>query len=295
MFFRQLSWLLAYELWDKHLTISKLPVLMNGPGAKMKQTAGFQTVQRPAPPASPGGQASARPDPLTTELEAKRGSLYYGFDAAFVGDVGPGGLGQLPLNSFFPTGMGPLTSKTPVTGCPGRTFGQVIPPWRLGRLFDDVTGFENRPDSGYAMMVLDIDPIDEKAMPVLGPDGNPVVVVRGVDDEIVERAFLDRGTPVDPAEVDGKYVPWFDFVKTCYCAMDRPWIPNPDLRGVANATPAMVKFLGTLNGTVPSRFDDFVFWMTLYHFQTKDKSAFENKVRKAIDDLKVKLHPEGKN
>jgi hypothetical protein len=219
--------------------------------------------------------------------------LFYGFDASFVGEIGPEGLGALSVDSFLP--LGPFTRDTPVTGCDDRTFGDVIPPEPLGQLPDDAMSFEVGSSDHYDALILDEGPGGEG---VLRRDEDDNLVYQNLDPanrdhvEIIEAACLARGLRFwEKAKTEEPKVPWRDFVRACYIVMGR-WTPNLSLRFSSGCTSGMKNFLAELNGPVPSRLDLFVFWMTLYQYQVGEKTGFPSQIRKAFADLYAEFHPE---
>jgi hypothetical protein len=274
MFLRQLLYLWAYELTDENLPISRLPETMNEPNSKMK---------RKAVPHRPTATSAPAPDQLADELAKKRGSLFYGFDASFVGD--PEGLGLLPVNRFFP--LGQVRSAPTVPGRPDVTFHQVIPPFRLGKLFDDATDFQSGPKERFGFLVIDKDTEGKAVLRMEG--GVPFVQIADERNptllELVEEYINPRGRRLGEEEEAPK-VPWRSFVMVCYRAMDRTQALDASADAGSHRTADMRAFLKELNGeAVPSRYDTFVFWMTLYQYQVGEQTKFLDKIRAVITEI----------
>jgi hypothetical protein len=211
--------------------------------------------------------------------------LFFGFDAALVGDTGPNSLSQLAVHLFFP--LARIKGDTPIKACPGRTLGQVIPPYPLGKLFDDPMGFEVELCDQFAFLVR-LKGDGGTAVPKRNPAGMLLYEVYGIDNDIVQQTFFFRESRSSPSTGN---VPWRAFVMACCKCVQGQWVPDMSLRPGSGRTHAMTQFLESLNGRVPAIYDDFVFWMTLYQFQLGFKTGFQDKVRKAYDDLYATLHP----
>jgi hypothetical protein len=281
MFLRALLLLWTYQLSNPKLPLRELPGLMNSPG---NERAAREAAEANAEYFTSGAQTppAARSDALADELERKRGSLFYGFDAAFVGAAGPDALGDLDVNLFFP--LAQVTRKTPVACLPGRQFEQVVPAEELGDLFDDVEGCDATMGNSFGVLVLvrgHVGVLVRRAQGRLDP------VVFGGRNAIIDQAFYQGGADDEKARV-----PWGEFVKACYGAMRPRWRPNMRLHPGSVRRFAMEDFLSELNGKIPSRYDGFVFWMTLYQYQVGEQTGFQDEIRKAYHQLEAEFPPE---
>jgi hypothetical protein len=217
--------------------------------------------------------------------------MFYGFDAAFVGDTGPDSLGALPIHLFFPLGAG--TGETLIRGCRGLRFWQVIPDARLGKLFDDTTAFQNTvgaPAGYFAFLVLER-VFNEVGVRLDAETGHPYEwKVRGTH-PIMKHIFAVHGWASDSTGLQAKTVPWPEFA-LYFCYMIRDWVPPMGLHVRSGATDLMERFLTKLNGPVPSKHWDFVFWVAVYYSQLGDNDEFFRQMRDLHDRLVAGAPPE---
>jgi hypothetical protein len=170
--------------------------------------------------------------------------MFYGFDAAFVGDTNTGGLGTLPVDWFFL--LVSVTSGTPITSCPCLSFGQFIPDAGLGGLVDDITGYQNQIGALVAQrnsyshpnigMVTEAIPLEQMLQPR----------------DTIAQSMLSMDEPaLDTAVPKRRRVPWPAFL-TRFCCLIKDWVPNMRLLLPPGAISGMESWLTDLNGSVPS-------------------------------------------
>jgi hypothetical protein len=173
-------------------------------------------------------------------------------------------------------------------GCQGRRFEQVIPFEALGKLDDDMTGFDpdDRDTSSDGFLVIKTEA--GRTVFQRNPDGSLYLATisefAGLD-QIAEKAYAARGAPPPWVKEQKAKVPWPRFLMACHHAMDR-WAPDMRQSPLSTTISGMANFLAGVNGApVPCRYNDLVFWIAFYHVQVGEKRRFLTKIREVHSNL----------
>jgi hypothetical protein len=223
------------------------------------------------------------------------GAFRHGFEAAFVpvsdptADplLPPSQFGGLPVRDFFPWDQ--VQDSTVVKDGGGLTFGDIIPPAPLGKLWDDISHFwqsretaENDFDSAFVEIGLD----DQEKVVEKINDHDHLKEILDKDHPIMKevcgpRSCLggERRRAVSPG-VDGKSVSfgwiWLAFHEQAL----RERLPRahdvPD-----DGYKKVKEFLETLNGTVPVRESRYEWYLVQYALGMNDDALFQRMVAEA--------------